>query len=208
MSWAHLVAGGTLSQLREAVVIEEIRSVIGVITNWMAIPLYLVFWVADLIYIPQYKWEFLALRLTIVPLCILVRLDSRREQSAKHAQLLCVAFAGLAALPINIMIAMIPDVGTGYYAGLNLVAIGGLSFIPFTMNYFLAATFAIYFPYYLVVFVRASNLQDLFDILLNSFFIVGSIIICFAIHIYHEKLRIKGMNNRLALSSDLPLAEK
>ncbi len=197
-----------MSQIREAIVIDEIRSTINVITNWMAIPLYLVFWVADLIYIPQYKWEFLALRLTIVPLCLIIRYDSRREQSAKHAQLLCVAFAGLAALPINVMIAMIPDVGTGYYAGLNLVAIGGLSFIPFTMNYFLAATFAIYFPYYLIVFVRANNLQDLFDILLNSFFIVGSIIICFAIHIYHEKLRLKEINNLMASKQESSFAEK
>jgi hypothetical protein len=197
-----------MSQIREAIVIDEIRSTINVITNWMAIPLYLVFWVADLIYIPQYKWEFLALRLTIVPLCLVIRYDSRREQSAKHAQLLCVAFAGLAALPINIMIAMIPDVGTGYYAGLNLVAIGGLSFIPFTMNYFLAATFAIYFPYYLIVFVRANNLQDLFDILLNSFFIVGSIIICFAIHIYHEKLRLKEINNLMTSQPAVAPIEK
>lgn len=202
------ITGATMSQIREAIVIDEIRSTINVITNWMAIPLYLVFWVADLIYIPQYKWEFLALRLTIVPLCLVIRYDSRREQSAKHAQLLCVAFAGLAALPINIMIAMIPDVGTGYYAGLNLVAIGGLSFIPFTMNYFLAATFAIYFPYYLIVFVRASNLQDLFDILLNSFFIVGSIIICFAIHIYHEKLRLKEINNLMTSQPAVAPIEK
>lgn len=202
------ITGATMSQIREAIVIDEIRSTINVITNWMAIPLYLVFWVADLIYIPQYKWEFLALRMTIVPLCLIIRYDSRREQSAKHAQLLCVAFAGLAALPINIMIAMIPDVGTGYYAGLNLVAIGGLSFIPFTMNYFLSATFAIYFPYYLIVFLKANNLQDLFDILLNSFFIVGSIIICFAIHIYHEKLRLREINNLMTSKAETSFSEK
>ena len=192
-----------LEDLRDVEVIEEIRAIMNVISTSMAIPLYLMFWVADLIYAPQFKWQFLGLRLTIIPICFLCRHESRKEQTARQAQLLCAAFAGLLALPINVMILMIPDVGTGYYAGLNLVAIGCLSFIPYSMNFFIASTFAVYFPYYLVVFSKAGSLQDVFDILLNSFFIVGSIIICFVIRIYHEKLRMRDLNIRLALRNEI-----
>jgi hypothetical protein len=198
----------TLAELHEAEVIAEIRSVLDVITHSMVIPLYLMFWVADLIYIPKFKWIFLLLRLTIVPICFIARYDSRREQNAQYAQILCCVFVGLVALPINIMIYFIPDIGTGYYAGLNLVAIGGLSFIPFSMNFFIAATFAIYFPYYLVVFSKAGSLQDVFSILFNSFFIVGSIIICFVIRIYHEKLRLRDIDSRLALRNEIANRQK
>jgi hypothetical protein len=71
------------------------------------------------------------------------------------------------------------------------------------MNFFIGSTFAIYFPYYLIVFAKAESLQDVFAILLNSFFIVGSIIICFVIRIYHEKLRVRDLNIRLALRNEL-----
>nr|WP_295900567.1 adenylate/guanylate cyclase domain-containing protein [uncultured Bdellovibrio sp.] len=193
----------TTAQLRESEVLDEIRSVLRVIANWMAIPLFLAFWIADLIYVPQYKWSFLALRLTIIPLCFLAKYESKREQSARRAQIFSALYVGLVALPINVMIAMIPDVGTGYYAGLNLVAIGGLSFIPFSMGFFLCTALAIYLPYYAIVLSRAQNLQDIWSIVLNSFFIVGAIIICFLIRFFHEQLRIREINSRLALKAEI-----
>ncbi|MEK2646462.1 adenylate/guanylate cyclase domain-containing protein [Bdellovibrio sp. BCCA] len=193
----------TTAQLRESEVLDEIRSVLRVIANWMAIPLFLAFWIADLIYVPQYKWPFLALRLTIIPLCFLAKYESKREQSARRAQIFSALYVGLVALPINVMIAMIPDVGTGYYAGLNLVAIGGLSFIPFSMGFFLCTALAIYLPYYAIVLTRAQNLQDIWSIVLNSFFIVGAIIICFLIRFFHEQLRIREINSRLALKAEI-----
>ncbi|WP_374074899.1 adenylate/guanylate cyclase domain-containing protein [Bdellovibrio bacteriovorus] len=193
----------TTAQLRESEVLEEIRSVLKVIANWMAVPLFLAFWVADLIYVPQHKWHFLALRLTIIPLCLLAKYESQREQSARRAQVFSAFYVGLVALPINIMIAMIPDVGTGYYAGLNLVAIGGLSFIPFSMGFFLCTALAIYLPYYAIVFSKVQTLQDVWPIVLNSFFIVGAIVICFLIRFFHEKLRIREINSRLALKAEI-----
>lgn len=193
----------TTAQLRESEVLEEIRSVLKVIANWMAIPLFLAFWIADLIYVPQFKWHFLALRLTIIPLCFLAKYESRKEQSARRAQFYSAIYVGLVALPINVMIAMIPDVGTGYYAGLNLVAIGGLSFIPFSLMFFICTALAIYTPYYAIVLYKAQNLQDLWSIVLNSFFIVGAIIICFLVRFFHEQLRVREINSRLALKAEI-----
>ncbi|WP_374029147.1 adenylate/guanylate cyclase domain-containing protein [Bdellovibrio bacteriovorus] len=193
----------TSSELREHEVVEEIRSVLNVIANWMAVPLFLAFWVADLIYVPQFKWPFLALRLTIIPLCFVTKKLIEREQTALRARSILALYVGLVALPINVMIAMIPDVGTGYYAGLNLVAIGGLSFIPFSTSFFAGVALAIYLPYYVVVFAKMQNLQDAWAIALNSFFIIGSIVICFLIRFFQEKLRIRELNSRLALKSEI-----
>ncbi len=190
-----------LTRLYEAEVLKEIRTVLNIITNSMAIPLYLIFWVADLIYIPDRKWEFLLLRMTIIPICLVTRYESKKELTSYQAQILCVTFVGLVALPINIMIFLIPEVGTGYYAGLNLVAIGGLSFIPFSLNFFLAATFTIYFPYYSIALGKSQGMHDLLEVLLNSFFIVGAIIICFVIRLNHERFRLRDINNTLALNA-------
>lgn len=191
------------TKLREFEVLEEIRSVLKVIANWMAIPLFLAFWLADLVYIPEMKWEFLALRLTIVPLCILARYELQREQSFRRAQIFTACYVGLVALPINVMIAMIPDVGTPYYAGLNLVAIAGLSFIPFSTGYLVISALAIYLPYYVIVVSKSQHWEDLGSVALNSFFIVGSIIICVLIRFFHEKLRIREINSRLALKMEI-----
>lgn len=193
----------TTTQLRESEVVEEIRSVLQVISNLMAAPLFLAFWIADLIYVPQHKWSFLALRLCIIPLCLIVKNEVKKAQSARRARIIAALYAGCVAVPINIMIGMIPDVGTGYYAGLNLVAIGGLSFIPFSAIGFWGTAFAIYIPYYVIVLLKAQNLDDLWAIVINSFFIVGSIVICFLIRFFHEKLRIREITSRLALKTEI-----
>ncbi|MFM6928991.1 MAG: adenylate/guanylate cyclase domain-containing protein [Bdellovibrio sp.] len=193
----------TSTQLREFEVNEEIKSVLKVVANWMAAPLFLAFWIADLIYVPQLKWEFLALRLTIIPVCFAAKYFIERENSSLKSQWVAALYSGLVALPINIMIMMTPDVSSGYYAGLNLVALGGLSFIPFTLNFFCLTTAAIYLPYYVTVFTRAHTPQDWWGLAVNSFFILGSIIICFLIRFFNEKIRVRELQSRLALKSEI-----
>lgn len=150
----------TSTHLREFEVNEKIKSVLKVVANWMAVPLFMAFWVADLIYVPDLKWKFLALRFSIIPVCFGAKYFIERENSPLKSQWVAALYSGLVALPINIMITMVPDVSTGYYAGLNLVAIGGLSFIPFTLNFFCFTTLAIYLPYFAIVIYRAHTPQD------------------------------------------------
>ena len=47
--------------------LDELQAVVRTITGYMVLPLYLIFWVTDLFYAPEYKWEFLALRLLSIP---------------------------------------------------------------------------------------------------------------------------------------------
>ncbi|QDK39820.1 adenylate/guanylate cyclase domain-containing protein [Bdellovibrio sp. NC01] len=169
----------------------------------MAVPLFLAFWAADLIYVPQLKWPFLFLRLTIVPVCFTAKYLIEKEQTPLKSQWIAAYYAASVALPINIMVAFIPDVTTGYYAGLNLVALGALSFIPFSLNFFAITTAFIYAPYFAIALTRAHSAADYYGVLLNSFFITGSIVICFLIRFFNEKLRIREINSRLALQSEI-----
>lgn len=193
----------TSKQLREFEVNEEIKSVLKVIANWMAVPLFLVFWAADLVYVPQLKWPFLLLRLTIIPVCFTAKYLIEKEQTPLKSQWIAAYYAASVALPINIMVAFIPDVTTGYYAGLNLVALGALSFIPFSLNFFAITTAFIYAPYFAIVLTRAHSATDYYGIILNSFFITGSIVICYLIRFFNEKLRIREINSRMALQLEI-----
>lgn len=193
----------TSKELRDFEVNEEIKSVLKVIANWMAVPLFLAFWLADLIYIPQFKWQFLALRLTIIPVCFTAKYFIEKELTSGKSQWIATYYAFFVALPINVMVAFIPDVATGYYAGLNLVALGALSFIPFSLSFFALTTAAIYAPYFATVLIKAKTSSDYMGVLLNAFFIVGSIVICFLIRFFNEKLRLREINSRLALKSEI-----
>ncbi|UYL07464.1 adenylate/guanylate cyclase domain-containing protein [Bdellovibrio sp. SKB1291214] len=193
----------TSSQMREFEVNAEISAVFKVISNWMAIPLYLVFWLADCIYAPALKWEFLALRLTIIPVCIIAKKILDHERSAESAQWVAAIFGGLVALPINVMIGLLPEVTTTYYAGLNLVALGGLSFLPFTLPFFLLTAGLIFIPYYAIVIYGAHSTKDWLGILINTFFITGTILICYLIRFFHERMRLREIHSRMALKTEI-----
>ncbi len=193
----------TTSDLREFEVLDEIKSVLNTIANWMAIPLFIIFWIADLIYVPEQKWHFLLLRLTIVPVCYFVKKSILDTQNFRKAQIIGSIYAISVALPINVMIFLIPDLATGYYAGLNLVAFGGLSFIPFTTSFFAMTTAGIYLPYFVIAILRCQNLEDFNRLAINTFFIVGSIVICFLIRYFNENLRMREINSRMALKTEI-----
>lgn len=198
-----LNGGNTSSQMREFEVLDEIKSVLHVVANWMTIPLFMVFWVADNIYVPEQKWTFLVLRLGCIPVCYFVTKSIKKIHSAQNAQLVACIYCFLIALPINIMIFLIPDPATGYYAGLNMVAVGGLSFIPFSPFFFTMTTVGIYLPYYIFTLYNSKSTQDYTGLAINSFFVIGSLVICFLIRYFNETLRVREIKSRLALKAEI-----
>jgi adenylate cyclase len=125
-----------IESLRDQDRVKETRDVLGVIANFMAIPLYLLFWIADWIYVPHLKWEFLFVRLLIVPLVLVVQNFSKRAYSQLDSQRAALLFNFGMASAINYMIFRIGDPSTNYYAGLNLVALGNLAFISLAFSLF------------------------------------------------------------------------
>jgi adenylate cyclase len=193
----------SLGELREFDVTEEFRSIIHMIGHWMAMPLFMVFWVADWIFYPEFKWPFLGIRLLIIPLCLVCNYFIGRVRNFTEAQIVgSVLILGLAG-GINALIFMIPDPATPYYAGLNLVAIGSLSFMPLTRPFFALMAAEIFLPYYTIVLWRAETPEQFKSIFVYSFFTAGSMILCFLIRHFQENLRMLELRSRLALNSEL-----
>lgn len=180
------------------------RSIVHVICHWMMVPLFLVFWVADCILYPDYKWPFLAIRLLVIPLCLGINLLIDKVRSFNQAQLVAVLALGVGAAGlINTIIFLAPDAATPYYAGLNLVALGGLSFVPFNRRFFALLAAGIFLPYYLIVLFKANSADQYKSLFVFSFFIVGSLVLCFLIRHFNGTLRSREFNSRLALQSEI-----
>lgn len=113
----------------------------------MMVPLFIFFWIAEIIYIPELKWQTLALRLTVNPLVFFGKYVLSKPRSYTYLQVTMSIHAFCCANVINAIIFLIGDPQTGYYAGLNLVAIGTLSFIPFRLRFLFVYASAIYLWY-------------------------------------------------------------
>lgn len=177
----------------------EIQSIIRLISDWMAVPLFLVFWLADLALYEEHKYEFLAVRLLIVPICFAINFLIKKSENYERSQIVAAVYAISLAGMINYLIFRIGDTSTSYYAGLNLIAIGGLSFIPFRKKYLFITAAGIYGPYISMILMEAAGQGLRKEIIGNVFFIVGSIVICSIIRFFNEKLR----NGEIQAKNDL-----
>lgn len=188
--------------------VSEVQSMIGITAHWMAIPLFLLFWLADLVYVPNLKWEFLGIRLLVIPICFIVNYLAKKTNNLNQLLNLCIFYSISLASGINAMIFLIQQPGTPYYAGLNLVALGCLSFLPFTNLKFIFSTFGIFGPYLAISIYYSKKMEDYWSLLINGFFIFASICICFLIRHFQENLRKKEMKAKYLLELELSHREE
>lgn len=189
--------------VEEKILVDEIRSTLKVISHLMSIPLFLVFWVVDILYVPELKWEFLALRLLIIPICFITLYLVKTISNYDQAQMLASAYAIATATLINIMIYLINDPSTAYYAGLNLVATAGLSFIPLRRRYLFLTAAGIYGPYFVNLLLNFKALTNYTSVTLNLFFITGAIVILTLIRHFNERLRLKDIESQNKLADEI-----
>ena len=175
----------------------------------MTIPLFLSFWIVDLLVYPQFKYQFGFLRLLVIPLCVWLQLTIRKNNNFKGIQVAATSYIFVNSALINVMIYFISDISSGYYAGLNLIALGGLSFIPLTNFYLTISALSIYVPYFLIsALLIIKNPTGLNIFYQNSFFVIGSLFICFVIRFFNEKLRLKQIQAQFNLEEELRLREE
>jgi adenylate cyclase len=168
--------------------LNHFKDVIHAIANKMAIPLFLIFWVADLLYFPEFKWTFLSIRLIAVPICLVTNLLVDRCRSIAQASILARLYAIALAGCINAIIFLIPHQHTSYYAGLNLVCIGA-AFIPLRFWQSITVVVGIYAPFYAIELTRITEPVELGRLLVDSFFIVSTSAMCLLIQYFHNSLR-------------------
>lgn len=194
----------SLSELREHEKLEEIRSIIATITSKLVLPLYFLFWVCDLIYVPEYKWEFLALRSLVIPFALFTNYMIVRVNDLKLANYIALFYVFSLAVVINIMIYIVDDVSTPYYAGLNLIAIGALTFIPWTPRYFALVVLTIFGPYYAIEINMILNEGSAYEgLVIASFFIVATVIISGVVRYFYEQMRLRELQTRLDMQLEI-----
>ncbi len=182
--------------------LEETRRIVSVISNKMAVPLFFLFWLLDILYVPQFKWEFLALRCLILPTAGITYLWLQQARTYRHTQQAGLFLIFMCGVIIDVMIYIIGK-DSLYVVPLQLVAIGGLSFIPWSRGYFIAAILSVYVPYYAIELIRLGDQADINRLLVNSFFVVGVISITWVIHTYREQLRQRELSMRLDLEKEV-----
>jgi class 3 adenylate cyclase len=145
----------------------------------MGTPLVLVFSVVDFFFVPHLLQKLFFLRLTVIPAALLAwslgKVPFLKKQYWEVPGLSFVLFLGLYSA------ALVYFTGTQslvYYAGLNLIAIGSLSFMPWSRSGLVASIVATYGPYFLLFLMKpeiakASDIVPTFAFILSTIFISG-----------------------------------
>ena len=182
--------------------LSEIKQIITVINNKMAVPLYFLFWFLDLIYVPQYKWEFLGVRILIIPTALIVHWWLKNTHSIKQAEYAGMFLMFMCASIINFMIY---EIGPGglYFIPLHLVAIGGLIFIPLRNRNFVIGFVLIYSPYIFLSALWTKDTNDVAPFSVNLFFMIGVIVIIWLIKIFQERMHERELSIRLELQKEV-----
>jgi class 3 adenylate cyclase len=128
---------------------------------------------------------------------------SKKATSFRQTEVLATAHAIVASGIITFMIFSAGGVLSPYYAGLNLVGIIALCFFTFSLLYFCITAAAIYLPYLIIGIPTIRNNQETHTLILNTFFISGTIIVCGLIRYAKEKNRISIIQSRLALQNEI-----
>ncbi len=183
--------------------LDEIKDVLVVITSKMSVPLYLAFLITDYLYVPHLFGIFAFLRVCIIGLTLYIRHRAMKLKNLEEAQTIALALVLINSIPITLMIWLIGDVATPYYAGLNLVAIAGISFIPWTRNYLFLVIGLIYGPFLLIAPFLGLGSVNSVEFLMNIFFIVATTVISVVINYFNEIIRKQEIQAQMLLAAEI-----
>lgn len=201
-----------VATLRNLEVVDEFHQMFRLIQKQMMIPLYLAFWIVDLIYTPEFKWEFLGVRILSLFLAMIWSNYGLRSKDYNASRRFALLISFQLSLGINYMLWRIPENLNLYFVGLLLILIGGGSFLPFKRRDFTVNAVGIFLPYLILTFSKFSNFLpnsvELKVLLTQISFIAGSIALCFLIRFFHENLREKEVESRRQLHLEIQNREE
>ncbi|MCB9062542.1 MAG: adenylate/guanylate cyclase domain-containing protein [Halobacteriovoraceae bacterium] len=191
-----------LEEIRDNERLIEIKKFMKVNCGYLSAPLFLLFWVADLLYAPHYKFEFLSLRILIVFSNILIIKNIDKINNSITAQRVSLAHTALNANVITTMILMTEGLESPYYAGINLVYIGAMTFVPWTKKFLMGCIIVVWVPYILggLTLFGSFNWRT---IILNQFFISATIVIIHVVRHFTEKLREQDVRSKHELALEI-----
>jgi signal transduction histidine kinase len=193
-----LLSGETYKKKEEEERLQVFKKSTQFVCFVLSLPLFMLFGVADWFYASDKIIQCLLLRIAILPVGFIVGIFVNKTKSLFKAQLALVFFAFVSGGVISSIIFITEGVTSSYYAGLNLVMIGFTTFLPWYSKFLITGTIAIYGPYYLGIALNWNPLlRD--KVIVNSFFIGGTIIISSTFRHFNETLRGKEFRARLEI---------
>ena len=150
----------------------EFREAFLLISGRVTIPIYLLFWVCDIFYASSHKWLFLWLRLGVAASVLSLYIIARKSTTIRSLYLLGGLFTFVVSCPISLMTALLGGGQSHYYAGLNLVAIGCVIYMPWKKEHLGFILALIYIPF---LALNSYFYPDkLIELILPSFFMLGT----------------------------------
>jgi adenylate cyclase len=169
--------------------------------------LYLSFWCLDIIYAPEYKWMFLGLRIVHFTFCSGLFIYLNKPRGIRSYQILGSIWAMVASSIIIVMICLKDDTTNVYAAGLNLVALLGIFFVPNRVKGHIFVTLGIYTLYLFAVLLRLQN-TSFATIAINSAFYLGTCFACIIIKNESDNNCKSEVMSRIRLAEEIADREK
>lgn len=195
------------SESIQKALLEKTKSVFS--TGFTFAPLlYLSFSAIDWVYSPSNWLYFFFLRSAHLAFALLLKLWlSQPERRLKHYKVAGVAWSAVAATLINIMIFSVDGILSPYYAGLNLVALLAIFFIPYDLKTTLIAITTIYFPY-VALSIYTVTADHTVTLLLNLGFMAGTSLISIAIRSQAHQSLVQELIAQQRLCDELESRER
>ncbi len=188
----------------------EIQRGMRFICSRFALPLYMVFWFADLLYAPDRKWEFLLLRLCVVPVGVWIYNNIEKYTSLPQVELISFVNTVICSSIINIMIFYTGGSNSLYYAGLNLISVGSFYFVPwrsFFLWLLVATNYGPYYTFAALEYYKTGSIGSINSFLVNGFFVTGTVVIALSIRLFHLRVRREVVKGNLALKAEITSRE-
>ena len=159
--------------------------------------------VADYFHSHEIFNRFLYLRAGITAICIIYYFLNRLKRNITYQYVIVTTIIIFSAVTIEIMILSFGGHASSYYAGIILVIIAAIGFIPFSLPLAISTGIAIY-AIYLVPILLFDDITDRSTFIANNIFLLAT----FAITLTWRILSQRAMINELSLQYDLSQSEK
>lgn len=165
----------------------EFREAFLLISGRVTIPIYMAFWICDFFYAPAHKWPFLWMRIGVAASSLALHLIAKKTAEIKTLYLLGAIFTFVVSFPISVMTGLLGGGESQYYAGLNLVAIGCVIYLPWKREHLGYILALIYLPFLVLSAYLYPN--KLTELILPSFFMLGTAILTIIFALKQQSLK-------------------
>jgi signal transduction histidine kinase len=170
----------------------------------MAVPLVLLFGVCDLYFKPEMAYQFFKVRSLVIPVAIIAHLSYKFNIIRSRYYTFPLFFLTAYLVLYNCYLIYYSGLeASPYYAGLNLVALGSLGFLPLSIKEVTAQILVTLLPYCILLSFCSDHNMDLSKLVPNLFFMVGTAFLGLIANIEFRNLRLVEYSSRAQLTQAL-----